>query len=226
MAGCITASLSLLGVSCAIGCGGHRLLAPRTMARPDRVLKNVLKRPYGIRWIPWALGLSYKDLLEGIPGTGTRRDGWSGTTLRTTLDGVVMIKFHTLCLRVAVFATLLCLGVILPINLTAPCDPQVVGPQVCHNLTSLEDFEKTTLANIPAMDFSEGTETAQHASSVGQVDFDYVVQSLKDYFSTAPGVTSRLFGVVIVAWCIYIYACGMCLRWMIPSCRLFLFCPP
>jgi hypothetical protein len=197
--------ISLVAFSVVVRLGFNSQVAPRIWARPPAVLKNVLKSPYGIRWIPWALNLSYTEMLEGIPGTGTRRNGWSGPMLKCNLDGIIVMKFHGLCLRVAVFATILCCVVILPLNYTAECDEKAVGASVCAGMTNLTDFEKTTLAHIPAMDFSEGSETTD---ADGEFTVDYVRNVFKEYFSTAPGITSRLFGVVIVAWCIYIYACS------------------
>ena len=45
-------------------------------------------------WIPWTLSLSYQTLLEGVPGTGTRKDGMAGSMLKVNLDGIVLLRFH------------------------------------------------------------------------------------------------------------------------------------
>lgn len=45
-------------------------------------------------WIPWTLSLSYDQLLQGVPGTGTRKDGMEGTNLRVNLDGIILLRFH------------------------------------------------------------------------------------------------------------------------------------
>jgi hypothetical protein len=201
-------ALSLVAFSVVVQFGFNSQIAPRIWARPPAVLKNVLKSPYGIRWIPWALNLSYKEMLEGIPGTGTRRNGWSGTMLKCNLDGIIVMKFHALCLHLAIFATVLCCAVILPLNYTAPCDEEVVGASVCAEMRNLTDFEKTTLAHIPPMDFSEGSESNEESFADGEVTIAYVGFLFNKYFLSAPGNTLRLFGVVIVAWCIYIYACS------------------
>jgi hypothetical protein len=198
-------AFSLVAFSVVVQLGFNAQVAPRTCSRPPAVLKNVLKSPYGIRWIPWALNLSYKEMLEGIPGTGTRKNGWSGPMLKCNLDGIIVMKFHALCLQLAIFATVLCCAVILPLNYTAPCYEEAVGAPACAEIANLTDFGQTTLAHIPSMDFSEGSETTD---ADGELTVDYVGLLFNQYFLTAPGVTLRLFGVVIVAWCIYIYACS------------------
>lgn len=45
-------------------------------------------------WIPWVLSFSYKELLEGVPGTGTRKHGMEGSMLKVNLDGIILIRFH------------------------------------------------------------------------------------------------------------------------------------
>jgi len=45
-------------------------------------------------WIPWSLSLSYDQLLNGIPGTGTRKDGMEGSMLKVNLDGIILLRFH------------------------------------------------------------------------------------------------------------------------------------
>lgn len=190
---------SLVAFSAAVQWEFNAELAPRTWARPKGVLKNALRKTYGIAWIPWALRLSYKQMLsDGIPGTGTRQGGWAGPLLKCNLDGVILMKFHSLCLKVSVVASLLCLTCILPINVTATCYPEISGEDICTNITSLTNFEKTTLAAIPPMDY---------LTDNSQSDIP-IAQSLERYFLTAPGVTSRLFVIVIVAWAIFVYTCG------------------
>jgi hypothetical protein len=45
-------------------------------------------------WIPWTLSLSYDQLLTGVPGTGTRKDGMEGSLLKVNLDGIILLRFH------------------------------------------------------------------------------------------------------------------------------------
>jgi hypothetical protein len=76
-------------------------LTPRAWSRPTAVIKNCLKPPlYGISWIAWSMKQSYVDLLAGIPGTGTRNNGWSGPTLKANVDAVIQIRFHMLQFKV------------------------------------------------------------------------------------------------------------------------------
>ncbi len=218
---------SLVAFSTAVHWEWNAELAPRTWARPTEVLKNVLQgqgqagspsrksgRFYGISWIPWTLGLSYQQMLEGIPGTGTRRNGWSGSMLRCNLEGIVAIKFHALCFKVAIFATVLCMTIILPINVTAECQPSISGAAICTNITRLTNFESTTLAHIPPMDFVDASSIATSSTtSNGDVhsprfSSEFIVASLESYFWTSPGITSRLFVIVIVSWAICIYTCS------------------
>jgi hypothetical protein len=215
--GSVVCTVSLVAFSAAVHFGFNSQLAPRTWARPKDVIKNVLPSPYGLRWVPWALSLSYKEMLEGIPGTGTRSNGWSGAMLKCNLDDIVVIKFHALCLRVAIFATILCLVITLPLNYTAPCDPLRQGVSVCANITDLTNFEQTTLANIPPMELASssgvegGAEDSQAEDDGGGIRYFFAF-SFREYFLNFPGITSRLFAVVLVAWCIYTYACGKSLK--------------
>lgn len=45
-------------------------------------------------WIPWTMSLSYDQMLNGVPGTGTRKDGAEGANLRVNLDGIILLRFH------------------------------------------------------------------------------------------------------------------------------------
>jgi hypothetical protein len=195
--GTVFGTTALLGFNAAVQYKFNSQLAPRTYARPRNVIQNVLKeKPYGLRWIPWTLNLTYLQMMEGIPGTGTRSNGWSGANLRCNMDSIILLRFHSLCLRVTVLATILCLGVVLPVNLTAPCDPELVGQDVCFNITNLTDFERTTLAHIPQLSLPN----EPSISGIGQF--------FGRAFRGAPGLTMRLLTIVLVAFAIYWYSCG------------------
>merc|ERR1712107_154291 len=47
-------------------------------------------------WIQFVLSLSYDELLSGVRGTGTRDGGMGGNLLKVNLDGIVMLRFHSL----------------------------------------------------------------------------------------------------------------------------------
>lgn len=126
-------------------------LAPRSSNRPKAVLKNALQaerygcgsnssssrsswmpRLYPLAFLLWSMRLTYPQGLQGIPGTGSRNNGWAGPALRWNLDGVILLKYHRLLSKVALLATVLCLGVLLPAFMTAECDPTVLGMNTCE----------------------------------------------------------------------------------------------
>jgi hypothetical protein len=132
-------------------------LTPKAWNRPRNVLKNVLKghsifgclNLYPVTWFLWARKLTYPAGMEGIPGTGTRDDGWSGPTLKMNLDGVILLKFHRMLFKIGVLATLLCCGILLPTYTTSVCDPEIVTERECQRLASLTDFENLTISHVP-----------------------------------------------------------------------------
>jgi hypothetical protein len=100
--GSVTTTVALLLFGSAVRLGWNYNLTPRAWSRPRAVIKNCLEGPfYGISWISWAMRQQYGDLLAGIPGTGTRKDGWSGPTLKANLDAVIQLRFHMLQFKVS-----------------------------------------------------------------------------------------------------------------------------
>ena len=140
-----------------------------------------------------------------LEGTGTRDNGWSGLKLRCNLDGIIIIKFVNLCLKVAVFATILCLGIVLPVNFTAQCvDNDSVSTSdrnstdgLCSNITELTTFEKTTFANIPQLAYGDNSTW-------------YSPDIFKNAFSdsTSTGITMRMLATMMACFAIYTYTCG------------------
>jgi hypothetical protein len=123
---------SFVAFGAAVRFGWNDTIAPRVWSRPKAVIKNVLPGNYWISWVPWALNLSYQEMLDGIPGTGTRRNGHDGPLLKINMDGVILVKFHTLCLKVAILSTILCISIVLPLNYTAGCDTTASGSTECQ----------------------------------------------------------------------------------------------
>lgn len=143
-------------------------LTPRAANRPLCVLKNVLLNPnfgrssgtteggttnsrwnwfdkfYSLSWLRWTANLTYQQALEGIPGTGSRANGWQGNTLKVNLDGIVLLKYHRMLAKVAALASLLCIAVILPVYKTATCDPFELGAEACLSRWNLTDLENMT----------------------------------------------------------------------------------
>lgn len=194
IAGCVigTSSFGLFGL--ALRFGYNNQLAPRSWSRPKAILKNVIKPPYAFQWISWSMKLDYPDLMTGIPGTGTRSDGWVGPKLKVNLDGIIMLKYHVLLLKISVLASFLCLLVILPITTTADCDVELLGEGTCAQTNDLTDFEITTIAHIPPLRYN-GT------SSKGQEELSH----LKKFW--VGNISSRYVGIAVVALIIYWYTC-------------------
>jgi len=113
-------------------------------------------------WIPWTLNLSYDRMLRGIPGTGTRYGGMGGKLLGVNLDAIVLFRYHALCLRVTAVACFICIGVILPLNLTA-CNVEDIYCQSIPANANLTNYGRTTIANImytaESSDYSDSSGT-------------------------------------------------------------------
>jgi hypothetical protein len=135
-------------------------LTPRIANRPKQVLKNAMlyhlpsfmKHPlwYPVSWIGWAYHLTYHECFKGIPATGTRKNGNEGPLLKTNLDAVIMLRFHTLLFKVGLLVALLCSLIILPLNWTAGCNVETFGKGTCTQLRENRTFfMRTTIANIP-----------------------------------------------------------------------------
>eukprot|EP00546_Thalassionema_frauenfeldii_P009907 CAMPEP_0178919294 /NCGR_PEP_ID=MMETSP0786-20121207/14351_1 /TAXON_ID=186022 /ORGANISM="Thalassionema frauenfeldii, Strain CCMP 1798" /LENGTH=449 /DNA_ID=CAMNT_0020593197 /DNA_START=333 /DNA_END=1679 /DNA_ORIENTATION=- len=124
--------------------------------------------------------------------------------LKVNLDGIVLLRFYALCLKISVFITVLCLGIVLPINLTGYCghkdgpDDQE-GADCFSGFTdesearpNITNYDLTTLANIP--DLAEGETILDHV------------------FTLNRGlILGRLYGIVLCTWLIAYYACK-CMR--------------
>jgi hypothetical protein len=135
-------------------------LAPRAANRPKAIMKNAILHGfsekhrnkiylYPFAWIMWAYNLTYKQCLVGIPGTGTRKNGWEGPLLKTNLDAVILLKFHTLLFKIALLVAFLCMFVLIPVNVTVGCDVEMLGMGTCAVHNSRSGFIQTTISNIP-----------------------------------------------------------------------------
>ena len=191
-------TLSQLGVTFGVGCGvltgtlclfaGALCLrithiAPRCEARPRNAIYHPNAAPahslepsavqnrgnplYG--WIFWVLQLSYHQLLEGVPGTGTRNDGVDGHLLKLNLDAIVMLRFHALGLRITSFAMCLYCGIALPVYFTSRCFDAPYNDEtgIVENCTldasyNLTRYERLTLANVPPLHQAHAWDSSQH----------------------------------------------------------------
>ena len=86
------------GISVGLECNNNLTL--RAWARPIKVIKNYLNKPYCLSWIYWSMSLRYINILSGILGTGTCDEGSSGPNLWTNLDGFVLLRYHVLQFKV------------------------------------------------------------------------------------------------------------------------------
>ena len=117
---------------------------------------------------------AWGNMLQGIEGTGTRDDGWTGPTLKMNLDGIILLKYHYLLFKISLFTTIICCGILLPTYTTSLsiCDDvtdtknsnyinnnndtnsitndnTIIPVRECQRLASLTDFENLTILSIP-----------------------------------------------------------------------------
>jgi hypothetical protein len=171
-------------------------VAGRCVARPRDVIYNPNPKHscqdrgrtvFG--WMAWAMSLTYDTMLNGVPGTGTRDGGLQGQLLKVNLDGIVLLRFHHLGLRVCFLATILNLAVVLPLYSTAQCSKvrgDFYSPE-CQEY-NLTDYQRLTLANIPILDPDESPSLSRY--------FDV---REKEYLG-------RMYAVVLCAWIVTWYA--------------------
>jgi len=90
-------------------------------------------------------------MLQGVPGTGTREGGLSGSMLKVNMDGIVMLRFHALCLRISIVASFLFITFLLPLYYTAQCFGNEAVQSACSpHAYNTTDYQRVTLANVPA----------------------------------------------------------------------------
>eukprot|EP00533_Pseudo-nitzschia_delicatissima_P009379 CAMPEP_0116084330 /NCGR_PEP_ID=MMETSP0327-20121206/3747_1 /TAXON_ID=44447 /ORGANISM="Pseudo-nitzschia delicatissima, Strain B596" /LENGTH=1201 /DNA_ID=CAMNT_0003575273 /DNA_START=88 /DNA_END=3693 /DNA_ORIENTATION=+ len=204
-------TVCFLAFGLAVRCEANKNLTPRAWARPVKVLKNCLKQPYCLSWICWAMSLRYIDLLSGIQGTGTREQGKSGPTLRTNLDGIVLMRYHVLQFKVSLVATVLGMFMLLPLYYTSVCNPLLSGVNVCRELAELTDFEQLTIANVVPhyrmeIVLQNGTTEALNPYYNNQTlnDLD-LINSIK--WNWLPNITERYFACMLTTLVITLYTC-------------------
>jgi hypothetical protein len=134
-------------------------------------------------------------MLSGVPGTGTRENGLSGLMLKVNLDGIVLIRFHHLCLRVSCLALFLYLVIVLPIYKTAQCS--IVGGDINSTFCleyNVTDYQRLTISNIPAL------------SSINNTIYDNVDEAIiGSFLPIHEGILLRLYVVVFVSCIIHWY---------------------
>jgi Calcium-dependent channel, 7TM region, putative phosphate/Late exocytosis, associated with Golgi transport len=143
-------------------------------------------------WIPWTLALSYDTMIRGIPGTGTRQDGISGSLLTVNLDGIVLLRFTTMCLRICCLTSILYVFFGIPIYISAQCysDSDVVSSSKTCDVTSynLTNYERITIYNVPTIELTNPIRTVVHSHD---------------------GILWRLYLIVFCFWIIVYYTCHL-----------------
>jgi hypothetical protein len=191
----------------AVRFNGNSNLTPRAWSRPRSVVKNVLQPPYAFSWMTWAVRLKYIDMLVGIPGTGTRQNGWSGPPLKANLDAVIALRFQSLQLKISILTTILCMFMLLPLFVTTTCDPIELGLESCINQQNLTSFEMTTIANVPALAFNGANGTVQiQINETTTIVLDGPTDP-RDTLEWQIGLTGRYVAVVVVMALMSYYTC-------------------
>jgi hypothetical protein len=204
----VITSASFFAFGSAVKLQKNSNLVPRAWSRPVQVVKNNLGRPYCISWLAWAIRQKYIDLLAGIPGTGTRLQGWSGPNLKANLDGIVMLRYHVLMLKVSIVASIYCMLWLLPLFYTVSCDPVNLGLASCINQTNLTDFEALTIANVP--DRSVNPILNQTIAVVINETFTVVLQprdTSASEWSWIEGLSGRYFSFMLLVLIVTCYTC-------------------
>ena len=103
--------------------------------------------------------------------------------------------------------TLLALGVVLPLNLTArsfslPVDAIFTDTDPTND-NQMTNYARTTLANIPA--------SVSHHTNSASGTYEEIPVLFRPFFTYEWGGASsnRLYGIVLCAWIIYYYTCSL-----------------
>jgi hypothetical protein len=151
-------------------------------------------------WISWTLSLNYDTLLRGVPGTGTRNNGLDGVLLNVTLDGIVLLRFHALALRVSIVATILYLFFLAPVYASAVCywwyDPtsqvesctlfkeDFIDNTITVKRAPPDTFSRMTILNVPMQHHLLSDDSAHRGISrwfAATTNIDHI-NDLKLYF--------------------------------------------
>jgi hypothetical protein len=203
-------------------------IAPRCSARPASTISNPWAQQHapnhvqhrcGGNWVKWVMSLSDETLLRGVPGTGTREGGLKGSLLHVTLDSIVLLRFHALGRKVATLATILCLGLLLPLYMTTP--KQDLLPLSQYNNTALSSISLNCTKLKNGTQFCDSADSAntnttsflQHPqqnyyrrTTLGNVpNLYYLSQHPNSYLVPKDSIKFRLRAAVLVVWLVTIY---------------------
>jgi len=126
--------------------------------------------------------------------------------------------FKAVCLRVALLTTVLALGVVLPLNLTAQCykqmslDPTCTDPE--NENQKLSDYERTTMANIPPLSstssYTTDPEERERYLSFTTPHLKFIDTLANAVWGGYPYVhiLVRLYSIVLCSWLVFWYTCS------------------
>ena len=219
--------LSFAVFGCAVRTRASWWIAPRATARPDAVVYNPSSSDIQYRgnpwtgWIPWTLSLDYSTLLRGVPGTGTRKNGKEGSLLQVNLDGIVLLRFHALGLRVSALATVLCICVLMPLYWTGGCyeDADYLGGCVAYTSGNNDPSSSVIILN------TEPNQTETPSSSPGLTNYERTTianlpadlrSGVNDLISAeVAGLRARFYAIVLTFWVLIAYTCWLLRKeWM------------
>eukprot|EP00586_Coscinodiscus_wailesii_P007726 CAMPEP_0172520824 /NCGR_PEP_ID=MMETSP1066-20121228/292223_1 /TAXON_ID=671091 /ORGANISM="Coscinodiscus wailesii, Strain CCMP2513" /LENGTH=1048 /DNA_ID=CAMNT_0013303637 /DNA_START=568 /DNA_END=3711 /DNA_ORIENTATION=- len=122
------------------------------------------------------------------------------------MDAIVLFRFHALCLRVGVLATILGLCVILPLNYTASCWPDASGPDCPSDI-----YDRTTLVNIPNITHTYSSNETKPSSTRSETTPSQFVTSFTQVFwNEDPANLNALVRLYTIVACSFIVTYYMC----------------
>ena len=179
-------------------------------------------------WISWTLELSYDTMLHGVPGTGTRQDGMTGSLLTVNLDGIVLLRFSAMCLRVCCLAAVLFVFFGIPIYISAQCysdqDTTILTTNTTSSSTdngsnnSSNIFAATTTATMETSSPTLSSSTCDSNSynltnyeriTIYNVPTIYLQNPKNTIFTPNDGILWRLYSIVFCFWMVVTYLCRL-----------------
>ena len=221
----------------------HTFIAPRAEARPRPVIHRPRPRSgkqqpqhdlhtkewwsqwfdSTLGWISWTLELSYDTLLHGVPGTGTRQDGLTGSLLTVNLDGIVLLRFTAMCLRVCCLAAVLFVFFGIPIYISAQCyiDQDTYTTANTNTTTNnsnnesnifttiSDDNDDTPTISSTTCDSNSYNLTNYERITIYNVPTIYLQNPKNTIFTPNDGILWRLYSIVFCFWIVVWYLCHL-----------------
>ena len=225
-------SITLFGIAVR---NQNTFIAPRAEARPRNVIFR--RKPLSqtskqqsfqewwsicfdstFGWISWTLELSYDTMLHGVPGTGTRQDGITGSLLTVNLDGIVLLRFTAMCLRVCCLAAVLFVFFGIPIYISAQCYSEQGSIFIVDNSTTTMTNDSNIFATIATAETSPPSSTCDSNSynltnyeriTIYNVPTIYLQNPKNTIFTPNDGILWRLYSIVFCFWIVVAYLCHL-----------------